>query len=273
MFQPKQYHSFTIYHAPILAQQQGIIHGFSSRLGGYSKAPYAGLNLGLTTGDDTESVRENRAAFANALGILPEQVVSGYQVHGTKIARVTGADKGKGFFDAASALPDTDGLVTAERGVALMTLYADCVPVLFYDAHQQVIAVCHCGWRGTVNRMAAKTAGVMIAEYGCRAEHILAAIGPSISQANYEVDDTVLAQFEQAFPFAHSLIAPTDAHHGKVDLWQANRLQLEEIGVLPEHIEVSGLCTYQHVEQFYSHRAEHGITGRNGALLMLKENN
>lgn len=270
MFQAKQYHPFTIYQAPLLENQQGIVHGFSSRIGGYSKAPYTGLNLGLTTGDDIEAVKKNRVAYAAALGILPEQVVVGFQVHGTQIARVTAQDGGKGFLDTAAALPDTDGLVTAERGVALMTLYADCVPVLFYDAYQQVIAVCHCGWRGTVQRMAARTATVMIEEYGCKAEHILAAIGPSISQAQYEVDDTVLTQFTAAFSFADELIVPTDAHHGKVDLWKANQLQLEEIGILPEHIDISGLCTYQHVDRFYSHRAEHGITGRNAALLMLK---
>lgn len=271
MFQAKLYAPLTIYHAPQLYRESGIVHGFSSRIGGYSKTPYQGLNLGLTTGDNIDSVKQNRIAFANALGIMPEQVVCGYQVHGTNIARIKAQDGGKGFFDAAAALPDTDGLVTAERGVALMTLYADCVPVLFYDAHAQVIAVCHCGWRGTVNRMACKTASVMMEEYGCRAEHILAAIGPSISQANYEVDAHVLEQFREAFSFGDALITPTDDCHGKVDLWKANQLQLEELGLLREHIEVSGLCTYQHVDKFYSHRAEAGITGRNAALLMLKE--
>ena len=270
MFQAIQSHALTIYQAPLFAGQSGIVHGFSSRAGGFSKAPYTGLNLGLTSGDDIETVRKNRIAYAAALGILPEQVAAGYQVHGTQIARVTAQDGGKGFLDAAEAIPDTDGLVTAERGIALMTLYADCIPVLFYDAHQEVIAVCHCGWRGTVNRMAAKTATVMITEYGCKAEHILAAIGPGISQQYYEVDEPVLEQFASAFSFADRLIVPTDAHHGKVDLWKANQLQLEEIGILPNHIDISELCTYRHVDKFYSHRADQGITGRNAALLMLK---
>ena len=270
MFQAKQYKQFTIYQANNLFQENGIVHGFSSRVCGYSKAPYQGLNLGLTSGDHRADVTANRIAYADALGILPEQVVSGVQVHGTNIARITVADAGRGFLSADTALPDTDGLVTAERGVALMTLYADCVPVLFYDAHAQVIAVCHCGWRGTVDRMAAKTADVMIKEYGCHAEHILAAIGPSISQQNYEVDEAVLAQFRNAFSFADQLIQPTDTQHGKVDLWKANQLQLEEIGLLRKNIEISELCTYQNVDKFYSHRAEHGITGRNAALLMMK---
>jgi copper oxidase (laccase) domain-containing protein len=118
--------------------------------------------------------------------------------------------------------------------------------------------------------MAAKTAGVMISEYGCSTEHILAAIGPSISQVNYEVDQAVLSQFQDAFSFADELIQPTDELHGKIDLWKANQLQLEEIGLLRNNIEVSEFCTYENVDRFYSHRAEHGITGRNAALLMLK---
>ena len=270
MFLSKQYNQLTIYHAHNLYRESGIVHGFSSRVGGFSKAPYQGLNMGLTSGDSITDVQQNRIAFAHALGIQPHQVVAGFQVHGTKIAGVHAEDGGKGFLSADTALPDTDGLVTAERGIALMTLYADCVPVLFYDAHTQVIAVCHCGWRGTVNRMAAKTAAVMIEEYGCRPEHILASIGPSISQENYEVDEMVLTQFKEAFSFADAIITPTDTHHGKVDLWKANQLQLEEIGLLRAHIEVSELCTYQHVDKFYSHRAERGVTGRNAAVLMLK---
>lgn len=270
MFQAKQYQTLTIYHAPGLNRYSELVHGFSSRGNGYSKAPYQGLNLGFTTGDAMETVAKNRTAFATALGILPEQIVSGYQVHGTKIARVTEQDLGRGALYVDSALPDTDGLITNVSGVALMTLYADCVPVLFYDPMARVIGVSHCGWRGTVNRMAAKMALAMMEDYGCNAKDIHVAIGPSISQAQYEVDRTVLAQFAQAFSFSNRLIQYTDADHGKVDLWQANQLQLEEVGVLPANIEISGLCTYQNVDRFYSHRAEHGITGRNAALLMLK---
>lgn len=160
--------------------------------------------------------------------------------------------------DAAQALPDTDGLVTNERGVALLTLYADCVPVLFYDPVQKVIGVCHCGWRGTVGKIAAKMVQCMVQQYGCQAEQICAAIGPSISRAAYEVDQPVLEQFRQAFSFADQLITPVDATHGKVDLWEANRLQLIEAGMVSNRIDVSGLCTFQHNRTFFSHRADRG---------------
>ena len=271
MFYEKKYNRLSIYHAPKLDQQSELVHGFSSKHGGYSKAPFSGLNLGLATGDDISLVQENRRAFTQALGIDPAQVVCGKQVHGTNIVRVTAQDGGKGFCEEATAFQNTDGLITDQRGIALMTFYADCVPVLFYDAYQHVIGVCHCGWRGTVNRMAAKTATAMMDAYGCRAEHLYVAIGPSISQAQYEVDRTVLEQFEKAFSFSSSIILSTDENHGKIDLWKANQLQLEEIGLLPEHIEVSGLCTYQNVDTFYSHRAEQGKAGRNGAIIMMKK--
>jgi len=271
MFQREQQGRLAIYRSPLLKQQRdrGLVHGFSSRGGGYSDGAYSSLNLGLTSGDAVMDVRQNRLLFATTLGISPERVVCGHQVHSTNIARVGRAEMGRGFLDAAQALPDTDGLITAEHGVALMTLFADCVPVLFYEPVQEVIAVCHCGWRGTVNHMAAKMASLMVEAYGCAADRILAAIGPSISQAAYEVDLPVLEQVRQAFSFAAKIIQPVDDTHGKVDLWQANRLQLLEVGLTDAHIDVSGLCTFQQHQHFFSHRADQGKTGRNGALLMM----
>ena len=270
MFQPKQYHSLMIYHANNLEREQGIVHGFSSRIGGYSGAPYQGLNLGLTSGDRITDVQKNRIAFAGALGIKPEQVVGGMQVHGTNIARVTRADGGKGFLSANTALPDTDGLVTNERGIALMTLYADCVPVLFYEPVRKVIAVTHCGWKGTVGKIASRMVDVMAEEYQCSRNEIRAVIGPSISQDAYEVDLPVLERFREVFSFAEEIILPVDETHSKVDLWEANRRQLLEAGLSPEHIEVSGFCTFKNHEIFFSHRAGGGKTGRNAAMLMQK---
>ena len=270
MFLQETHEGITVYKSPVLKMQQDLLHGFSSRLGGYSLEPFYSLNMGLTSGDNPEHVVKNRSLFARAAGIMPEQVVCGYQVHSTNIARVTLEDAGRGFFDASQALTETDGMITSQKGIALMTLYADCVPVLFYEPEQKVIAVCHCGWKGTVGKLAAKMAGIMKTEYGCNLEKILAAIGPSISQKAYEVDQPVLERFRDAFSFADKLITPVDAAHGKVDLWEANRLQLLEAGLLDCNIDVSGLCTCQNNHIFFSHRADHGKTGRNAALLMMK---
>lgn len=269
MFQQKKQDGLTVFQSELFNNLPGIVHGFSSRAGGCSKAPYQGLNMGMTGGDNPDDVRNNRRRFAAALGIQPEQAVCGYQVHGTSIARVGAAERGCGFLDVSTAIAETDGLVTNQKGVALMTLYADCVPVLFYEPVQQVIAVCHCGWKGTVGKIAARMADVMAEEYHCDRRQIRAVIGPSISQDAYEVDLPVLERFREAFAFADAIIAPVDENHGRVDLWEANRRQLLEAGLLPEHIEVSGLCTFQNHETFFSHRAGGGTTGRNAAMLML----
>lgn len=269
MFQRELQGRLAIFKSPLLSRQQGLVHGFSSRNGGYSRGSYASLNLGLTSGDALSDVRQNRLLFAATLGIGPEQVVCGRQVHSTNIAPVGRAQLGRGFLDAEQALPDTDGLVTDEHGVALLTLFADCVPVLFYEPKEQVIGVCHCGWRGTVGKIAAKMVQIMVQDYGCRPQMICAAIGPSISRDAYEVDEPVLVQFQQAFSFAERLITPVDDTHGKVDLWEANRLQLLEAGLAEQNIDVSGLCTFQNHQTFFSHRADQGQTGRNGALLMM----
>ncbi len=269
MFEREIQGRLRVYKSPLLRSYPDLVHGFSSREGGFSGGCYRSLNLGLTCGDLARDVRQNRLLFATTLGIAPERVVCGQQVHGTHIARVGRGEMGRGFLDAEQALPDTDGLVTDVRGVALMTLYADCVPVLFYAPERRVIALCHCGWRGTVHRMAAKMARLLREAYGCAPEEIRAAIGPSISRAAYEVDTPILEAFRAAFPYAGRLIEPVDAAHGRVDLWEANRLQLLEEGLLPEHIDVSGLCTCRNNRIFFSYRADGGKTGRNGALLMM----
>ena len=271
MFQREIQGRLHIYRSSLLQSQRGngLIHGFSSRMGGYSTGVYQSLNLGWNSGDQPMDVRQNRILFATTLGIGPERVVCGQQVHSTRIARVGKQEAGRGFLDPMTALPETDGLVTGEAGVALMTLYADCVPVLFYEPEQKTIAVCHCGWRGTVGKLAAQMVDVMEKEYHCDPEKLLIAIGPSISRTAYEVDQPVLEKVCEAFSFAEQCITHTDKTHGKLDLWELNRIQLMEKGVPRGQIELSECCTYQRKDVFFSHRASNGKTGRNGAMLML----
>lgn len=270
MFQQTEQGNLKVFQSSLLNSLPGIVHGFSSRTGGCSKAPYHDLNMGMTCGDNQDAVRKNRIHFASVLGIKPEQAVCGYQVHSANIAKVGAAEGGRGFLDIATAFSETDGLVTDQKGIALMTLYADCVPVLFYEPMRQVIAVTHCGWKGTVGKIATKMVDVMVEEYHCDRKEIRVVIGPSISQDAYEVDLPVLEHFREAFVFADDIIKPVDETHGKVDLWEANRRQLLETGIRPEYIEVSGLCTFKNHEIFFSHRADGGKTGRNAAMLMMK---
>lgn len=270
MFFQKRQNNLMLFKSSVLEAQPGLIHGFSSRGGGYSNGGYSSLNLGLAGEDKPEHVRKNRMLFIDTLGIRPNQVVCGQQVHSTNIVCVGKREGGRGFLNAMDALPETDGLVTNQSGVALMTLYADCVPILFYAPIHHVIGVCHCGWRGTVGEIAKKMVDIMVKNYECMPSNICAAIGPSISKMVYEVDRPVLETFYQTFSFADRVITKTDTEHGMLDLWEANRLQLLEAGILDFHIDVSGLCTFQNRQMFFSHRGDGGKTGRNAAVLMMQ---
>lgn len=271
MMLQKENRGITFWQAENFLAAGLVAHGFSTREGGVSPAPYDSLNLGLYNDDTLANMQENRKRFAAAVGVRPEQAVCGKQVHLTNVQVVGKEDCGKGYLEPDSAFPDTDALITNEKGVALVTCFADCVPIMLLDPVQEAIGICHCGWRGTVERMAAKTVQAMEKHFNSKAKDILVVIGPSISAQHYEVDKQVLQRFREAFVFAEQCINMRNEEHGLLDLWQINKLQLEEIGVRAENIQVSGLCTFQNQEQFFSHRASGGQTGRNAAILMLKE--
>ena len=129
---------------------------------------------------------------------------------------------------------------------------ADCVPVLLYDKEKQVIAAVHAGWRGTVGRIVEKTIEVMRIQYGTEGKDLVACIGPSISLESFEVGDEVYAAFEEAGFDMARIARRYEKWH--LDLWEANRMQLLANGVLPEHIEVAGICTFQCYEDFFSAR-------------------
>jgi YfiH family protein len=149
-------------------------------------------------------------------------------------------------------LQDVDAVVTDLKGYCLCVSTADCVPVLLYDKEKKVIAAVHAGWRGTVGRIVEKTLELMKAEYGTKGEDIVACIGPSISLEAFEVGDEVYAAFVEA-GFDMSRIARRyEKWH--LDLWEANRLQLLSQDVKEENIEVAGICTYNHCDDFFSAR-------------------
>ena len=267
----KNENGLTFWQAEKFIETGLVAHGFSTREGGVSPAPYDSLNLGLYNDDSLVNMQENRKRFAYAVGVRPEQAVCGKQVHLTNIQVVGKEDCGKGYLEPDTAFPDTDALITNEKDVALVTCFADCVPIMLLDPVAEAIGICHCGWRGTVERMAVKTVQAMEEHFNSQAKDILVVIGPSISMQHYEVDKQVLQRFRDAFTFAEQCITMCDEEHGLLDLWQINKLQLEEIGVKAENIQISGLCTFEEQAQFFSHRASGGQTGRNAGILMLKE--
>ena len=248
------------------------VHGVSCRRGGVSKSPWDSLDLGLHVGDDPADVAENRRRYLAALGLDASQLVTPEQVHGEAIQRVGRSDAGRGALSYADSIAKTDALITDEPGLPLLLCFADCTPILLLDPANRAVGIAHGGWKGTVRRIAAKTVLRMQREFGTRPEDVLAAIGPSIGPCCYEVGPEVERQFQEAFSgHEAALFSHPDAVGGThLSLWAANRLQLEEIGVLREHIDEARTCTACHHEDFFSYRADGGQTGRLGAVIALR---
>ena len=222
------------------------IFAFSTtRHGGCGEGTYATFNCTHYCGDHPENVSRNLEILRASLPKRPQVFVIPRQTHTTNVRVITDVP-------TEEELQDVDAVVTHRKDFCLCVSTADCVPILLYDKAKQVIAAVHAGWRGTVGRIAEKTLEVMKSHYGTEGKDVIACIGPSISMESFEVGDEVYAAFAEA-GFDMSRIAE---RHGKwhLDLWEANRLQLLAQGVLPEHIEVAGICTYQHHEDFFSAR-------------------
>ncbi len=258
---------------PGLSALPGVKHLFTTRKGGVSKGFFAQLNLSFTRGDEPESVMENYRRVACVLDITPQQIVCSDQTHTTNVRVVTKEDAGKGVV-CPKDYTDVDGLITNEKGLALATFYADCVPLYFVDPVRNVIGLSHSGWRGTVKRMGEVTVRRMQEEFGCNPKDIHAAIGPSICQSCYEVSSDVADAFMgDAKDFAKVFTQKDERQkaEGKyqMNLWKANELVLLSAGILPEHLEVTDVCTSHNASFLFSHRASNGKRGNLGAFLML----
>lgn len=245
----------------------GVVHGFSTRLGGVSTGTYESLNLGSTRGDDPEHVRENYRRFFAAVGADLSTVAMTNQVHSDVVRPVTTADIKAGLLDPEPY--EADGLVTDIPGVALVIFSADCLPVLLYDPVRRVIAAVHAGWRGTASGIVERAVEKM-AFYGCRPEDILAAIGPGISRCCFETHEDVPNAMTEAMGASalHCIqVLPTGKFH--VDLKALNAKRLENAGLDPEHIAVSGDCTACLPEKYWSHRVTHGERGSQAAMIAI----
>jgi YfiH family protein len=239
----------------------GLTHAFFTRRGGVSPDPWAALNLGSTVGDELPRVRENRRI---ALGSLERDQFSVYdvwQVHGVEVAIAE--------YPRPLEAPHmkADVILTDKPGITLMMRFADCVPIMLHDPVRRVAGIAHAGWMGTVRGTVRFAVEAMHKKFGSRPEDIQAGIGPSIGPDHYEIGPEVVARVERTFHNDSSSLLSGNAGSVKFNLWAANRLLLENAGV--RHIEIAELCTACHTEDWYSHRAEKGRTGRFGAIIAL----
>lgn len=261
------------YIFPSLSGFSELVHAVSTRRGGVSQPPFAALNLTWASGDDAQAVEENHRRLCAALGVAREAVVSSRQVHSAEVRRVGAAHRGR-------FIPACDGLITDEHGVPLLLRFADCVPLLLHDPRRKAIGLAHAGWRGTVAGMAQATVRAMTEAFGTRPDDLVAALGPAIGPCCYEIGPEVVAEVEATFGPDNGLLKAnpkSKAQSSKpqesdgtlyFDLWAANAHQLRAAGV--ERIEIAGLCTACHRDEFFSYRAENGRTGHHGALLCLR---
>ena len=251
-----------------LSRKKGIIHFISTREGGTSKPPFNALNLSFNVSDDPKNVLQNRKVLTEALGIKMESITTAKQVHNNKVAVVARNMRGRGSSDHASALDGIDAMVTNVPDICLIIQVADCVPVLFYDPVKKVIAAAHAGWRGTVLKIAHNTINSMVKKYKSDPYNIYVGIGPSIGPCCYQVGHEVVHEVTSSLKNSKGLIKiKNDLSY--FDLWEANKRQIIEAGVSASNIEVSGICTKDDHDTFFSSRAMNGMTGRFGAGIML----
>ena len=268
-------HTVALIESPLLQEIRGLRHGFSTRKGGVSKEHLSSLNLGFNLGDEREKVLENFRILGSLFEAKPEDFVLTQQTHSANVRRVGKEDRGKGIFRERN-YTDVDALITNEEGVILTAFSADCVPILFYDKGHRAIASCHSGWRGTHGRILARVIEVMQREFSSKPEEIYIAIGPSICKNCYEVSEDVGEAFLEAFPTlkearSDSPVERVSKEKFHIDLWELNRIIALEAFIPPENISISGYCTMERPDLFFSHRYSQGKRGVQGAFISLNK--
>ena len=253
---------------PRLEECGAVRHTFSTRLGGVSEGQYATMNTSFSGGDDFKKVEENYRRLCGAVGIDISHLVLSKQTHTNNVRIVTREDCGTGY--TKESFSDVDGLITNESGVALVTQYADCTPLLFCDPVKRVCATSHAGWRGTVSQICKVTVEKMVSEFGCDPADIIAAIGPCICADCYEVDMPVLDAFMESGIDVNGVFREgRDPEHFMLNLVQANKNILMSAGIKEENIDLSDICTCCNSSELHSHRATGGKRGNLAAIIEL----
>lgn len=290
---------------PVLAYYDMSTHvvAFSStRKGGCSEGNYKAFNVNLYCGDNPAHIAANRRALCHLLQIDEERLFMPHQVHGTEVRRIDEPFLSLSAQERVACLEGVDAVMTHLRGVCIGVSTADCVPILLYDAEHHAACAIHAGWRGTVARIAEKAVTAMQQAYGTQPSQLIATIGPSISLDSFEVGNEVYEQFD-ASGFTMEQIArqyppmsgtkqhqqsintqqsPPNTHHPStpdtqhpspkwhLDLWECNQQQLVSTGIKKANIQVAGICTYQHSDEYFSARKLGIDSGRILTAILLK---
>lgn len=247
-----------------LFDSAGVRIAFTSRQGGVSEGEFGALNLGNHVGDDPDAVKENRARVLHALGSSADDCIFANQLHGDRIVVVAkDADRAAVELARVEAKDEADGIVVGARGVSALLCFADCVPVIVVSP-TGAFAVVHAGWRGVMARIAPKAVRMLAS--GDAGEGLSdpasfnVYIGPHIHAECFETSSDIRDSFTREFG---DVVATGERH---VDLLRALKVSLQEIGVSPERIVDSDICTKCDPEHYFSYRASGGVCGRHAAI-------
>jgi YfiH family protein len=240
-------------------QRRGVVHGFTTRVGGVSAGPYESLNLSGKVGDDPGAVAQNRRLWGEWTGLDWANLVELEQVHGIEVLVVDRPPAGGPPARCDASATDRDDVVLAVRT-------ADCVPILLFCPVRRAAAAVHSGWRGTLAGAVASAVATLQGSYACRPADLLAVIGPCIRTGSFEVGAEVFEPFHERFGDPVARRIGSGLH---VDLAAANRIWLERAGLAPGQVEDLGLCTHAGADRFFSHRRDRGRSGRQMAFISL----
>jgi len=235
----------------------------STRYGGFSQGHYASFNVNPYCGDNNTYVRKNKNLLCKKLHIDASRLIIPHQIHGTSIKLVDDFFLNKTKKEQQISLEGVDALITQEWFTCLGISTADCVPILIYDQKEHAIAAIHAGWRGTQQRIVEKTINEMNRCFYSSPTNLIATIGPSIGVDAFEVGPEVYQSFYSS-GFNIEKISKKIAGKWHIDLWRANILSLEKMGVPHENIQLSGICTFTHSSDFFSARK---LTINSGRIL------
>ena len=269
---------------PIFEKLDMMDHVLATREGGVSTGCYSSMNLSFTMGDDPDHVSENLDRMMRILGTDKSRIVTADQKHTANVRIAAAQDAGKGITKERD-YSEVDGNITNVRGLVLAVYASDCVPLYFADPVRRAIGAVHSGWRGTVQRIGAVTVKKMSETYGTDPADLICAAGPSICRSCYEIGAEVAEEFMKEFPGHEDEILTDDGmrdvtdpktgeakseHKYHLDLWQANRIVLEEAGVRPENIQITDICTCCNPGLLFSHRISGRKRGNNAGFIMLR---
>jgi hypothetical protein len=232
------------------------------------------MNLSFTMGDSKENVLRNYDRIASAMEVDRSKMTSVWQAHTNHVKVVEVMDAGKGITSPKDS-DEIDGMVTNLKGITLVTLHADCLPLYFLDPVNQAIGLAHSGWRGTQQAIGIKTLETMEKAFGSQREDLLVCIGPGIGGTAFEVGPEVAEAFVELLGAkrARDVLTSSQIGTSMLDLTLANEMLFLEAGIRPDRIFSANLCTFSREELFFSHRRDGNIRGSMAAFMQLKDGN